>query len=108
NVFDVKVQGNYAYAIERTNGYLDVIDIRNPAAPLAVGELQVFGGPYALAVQGRYAYIANAASFKVIDVANPAAPTQVSTTAETDVEGIYVQGRYAYLAEKTNLQVLVY
>jgi parallel beta-helix repeat protein len=77
-------------------------------APVAAGSALVISGsrgPGSLAVQNRYAYIANGNTLQIADVSNPASPVSVSTltlTANGGLEGIAVQGRYAFVANSVS------
>ena len=69
--FEVAVAGGYAYVADYNAG-LQVIDVRNPAAPVRVGGYDTSGYAWGVAVAGGYAYVADdTAGLQVIDVANP-------------------------------------
>jgi len=55
---DVVVAGDYAYATTSSTG-LEIIDIRNPAAPTFVGSYDTSGGAYDIAVASNYAFVAD-------------------------------------------------
>jgi hypothetical protein len=58
------------------------------------------GTTYAVAVQGRYAYVGEGACLAILDLANPATPVEVGKTRAMPgiVRGVAVAGKYAYLA----------
>jgi hypothetical protein len=81
----VAISGNHAYIVANYS-YVHVIDISNPANPMAVGsyappprgiEIQdlFVSEPQDEAVQGEYLYLANGdAGFEVLDISHPFAP----------------------------------
>jgi hypothetical protein len=93
----IKVAGKYAYVITGNNFY--VVDISNPQS-LSTTSTTAVTSPIAIAVQGRYVYIATAAAsnpFLVYDVSNPGKPAQVSSTnMAQSPTALDVQGRYVY------------
>jgi hypothetical protein len=76
-----------------------VVDISNPQS-LSTTSTTAVTSPIAIAVQGRYVYIATAAAsnpFLVYDVSNPGKPAQVSSTnMAQSPTALDVQGRYVY------------
>lgn len=122
----IVVQGRYTYIVARgesaseSENELVVVDITDVTSPSTTGRVYVAGGtgsgggPFDLAVQGKYAYVASGISgttngiLNVVDVANPASPAVISTTTVDATYGslnskgigpeIEVQGRYAYVA----------
>jgi hypothetical protein len=69
--------------------------------------------PWSMAVQGKYAYLANQSgntisSYDVSDPASPVAIGTVSTGASTGPTKIIVSGHYAYVTLNTSSQVAVY
>jgi hypothetical protein len=84
-VRDVTVSGNYAYLVTNTYGDLHVVDVSDPADPVAVGKGEVpgwFGGE-SVAVRGDYAYVlAEGVSDGLVtfDISSPITPTMVTQT----------------------------
>jgi hypothetical protein len=69
--------------------------------PRVINTLSISGNPYAVAVQGKYAYVTGYAgnNMRVIDISNPTSQTVMSTTTvSTNPRSIAVSGRYAYVA----------
>ncbi len=94
------VQGRYAYLT--TAAGFQIIDISDPANPVAVGSITSQNNSFGIAVQGRYAYVASQGSnprIKIYDVANPALPFLVGSISPSNFPwGSYVQGRYWYIS----------
>lgn len=57
---DVVISGDYAYVVGRANAYFTIIDVSDPSAPQVARSLNsdLLFGARALAVSGRYAYVA--------------------------------------------------
>jgi hypothetical protein len=86
----IQVRDKYLY-VNVYNGTLQIYDISNPLSPSLVSNTTVGGSPFALNVEGRYAYT----NGKIVDISNPASPSVISTS----MGGSYytaVQGRYFY------------
>ncbi len=97
----VYISGRYAYV--GNTGYISVVDVSNPSAPIQIATTSVsVSGATAVSVAGRYLYAASIGSsgnFSVIDISNPSAPVRVGTTSVgTNPNYIFVSGRYAYTA----------
>ncbi|OGZ18691.1 MAG: hypothetical protein A2175_00150 [Candidatus Nealsonbacteria bacterium RBG_13_42_11] len=119
----VDVVGNYAYVASYNDSAMSIIDISDPANAtetgvifddsMAYSEEQVataIDGPYALAVSGRYAYVAgaNEAGLSVIDISNHASPTEVGyVTGLTTTIDMAVSGNYVYLAGYSSDNVMI-
>jgi hypothetical protein len=80
-VWDVALEGDYAYLAEGTalnDGGLYVVDISDPSDPVLTGSMAAHGDAYGVSVVGTYAYLADDYfGVNVVDVSNPAAPTSV-------------------------------
>ncbi len=106
----VAVQGDYVYIIDKVALALRVIDVSDPAAPVAVGFWDGLGYPLSLAVVDNLAYIfgGNSRMFGdsiqwVVDVSDPTTPTEVGSygSNEAGIGGVEtaVAGDYAYFSE---------
>ena len=112
---DVFVSGRYAYVtnwslVTSNNFYILDVSTSTPSILSFTNSLFVDGsgtdgGPFAVSVQGRYAYVANQLTnkFSVIDISNPASPTvmkalSLASGGSVWPIGISVSGKYAYLA----------
>jgi len=74
-VYDVFVQGNYAYLC--AVGVLVILDISAPAHPTKVGYIALPDLAYGVHVSGSYAYVADGSSgLRVIDVSSPSNPRE--------------------------------
>jgi hypothetical protein len=85
---------------------LEVIDFTDPASPVKVGgyDDDTQGNANALALAGRYAYVADGYSgMHVIDISNPASPVRMGGFDNTYFGNAYdvaVAGNYAYVANE--------
>jgi|GEM_PF-6357158 len=63
---------------------------------------------YSVAVQGKYAYIANRTStFDIVDITRPASSTRVSALSVGSPVDVVVNGNYAYVSDETNRQLKI-
>ena len=73
-LWDIVVQGNYAYIVKLVSGpdYLLAIDISAPTTPFSVDSISIEGSLRSLYVQGNYAYIANNqfGSLEIVDISH--------------------------------------
>jgi hypothetical protein len=93
---NVVVEGQYAYV--SCGSVLQVLDISNPGAPIAVGTVSTPGGGRALTVAGDYAYVAGG-YLNVVDISDPEAPTCVGRVdTRASASGVAVAGHHAYVA----------
>ena len=96
----IAIQGEYAYA--GIGARLVVLDMRDPAAPRAVGQSSPLAGVVEdLAFSGNYAYVAlGAGGLAVVDISRPQAPRVVDTD-ETDglTDQLAVAGDYLVRAD---------
>jgi hypothetical protein len=94
----VDVAGNLAFIA--AGKALLVLDIANPAAPVLRSTTLLAGWGMDVAVQGSYAYVADAEDgLLILDVTNPAAPVLRGTLATTNAVGITVDGAHASIAD---------
>jgi len=92
----VAVSGHFAYLAARN--YLFVIDISDPAHPVALGTCAAGVQPEDVAVSDHYVYVADRFDgLHVIDVSNPTSPNSVGLYP-AEALGVAVSGPYAYLA----------
>jgi len=108
NVFDVEVDGNYAYCVF-SNG-LVVIDVANPGQPEFVSRLYLHGSGKGIDVSGNYAYIADFHSgLKIVDIFDPANPALISGYDTPGLSyDVFIEGDYAYIADSypSGLQII--
>lgn len=102
---DLAVRGNLAYSVATEMGggpwmgWLQVLDVNDPARPQPVCNWRVGHMAYGIAVASHYAYIAAGDGLLVVDVGDPALPQEVgwcTTTGHTS--GVALSGNYAYLS----------
>jgi len=95
----IALSGNYAYVA--CNAGLTVLNVSNPAAPVAAGTCTTTSYAKNVVVQGNYAYVANGPyGMKIVNISNPASPNEVSSYVES-LKSTYflaVSGNYAYLS----------
>ena len=100
---DLRVAGNYAYLVSETSG-LHVIDVSNPRAPQlrATVAAPTVNGGRAVAIQFRYAFVADADGVKVIDVTQPEQPQPTPGLVRLgDARGVWPVRTYLYAAAGT-------
>lgn len=109
-VTDVVIADGFAYVASSGAGGLNIVDVRQPAAPVWRSSIACPGGSkpavYGVKVVGRYAYLACAdnASFAVVDVSDADNPFVVGWTQGPEpgttflaAFHLYVLGDYAYV-----------
>lgn len=108
----LSADGQHAYVADGSTG-LQVIDVRDPTAPVRVGGYNTSGSARAVALSpnGRYAYVADgSAGLQVIDLLDSVSPTRVggyNTTGSAVGVVLSPNGRYAYVADSAaGLQVI--
>jgi hypothetical protein len=112
---DIAVQGHYIYVADNGANKFMTFDVKNPASPANGGNLAITS-PWAVAVQGRYAYVLGSASFNVIDVSTPASPVLVGTATSNGAQTlsivngskIVVSGKYAYIGDDNNNKLVIF
>lgn len=99
-VFDVFVEGNYAYVAITSNG-MAVVDISTPTAPVKLGTYNTAGWARGIHVDGNYAYIAdNTSGMTIVDVSTPSALVGMSSyDTPGTARKVFASGNYAYLAD---------
>ncbi len=97
-VWDVAVQGDYAFAI---NGKLQIIDISNPGSP-AVAAVYEYSVPiWPVEIAGDRAYLGGREDLVIVNISNPTTPWMEGSYNATWNDQIYdiaVSGDFAYLA----------
>ncbi len=118
----VAVQGKYAYIGDQNGGYYDgwtsslrIIDISNPASPIAIGFYDASYGIFDLDVEGGYAYLAaGSEGLRVIDISDTAIPYEVGHYICYDplcpfdyAIGVKVVGNFVYIATNTDGVIVI-
>ena len=97
----ITIAGTYAYVL--TNKALVVVDLDNPLAPRVTATIGApeLDDPRAIAVQFRYAFVADRYGLKTLDVTDLAHPkmTAKGRVATGDARNVYVARTYAYVAD---------
>jgi hypothetical protein len=95
----------YAYtAYEYTRIYgFRIVDVTEPAAPVALGSLTIDSPIHNVAIVGEYAYLMvgpGIGRLVIVDISDPQNPTEVHSAlpGSWGIEGLAVQGHYLYLA----------
>jgi hypothetical protein len=97
-VWNATVAGNYAYVTVGIPAGIDIVDISNPTAPVKVGDYNVPGQVWDVAIFNNFAYVADIIGLHVIDISDPAKPTQVgSYKIQAQLSDIQVNGQYVYI-----------
>jgi len=98
----VALSGDYAYVADRYGGGLQIVDISDPNAPIAVSSVPGFA--YDVFLQGNYAYVTGYDVLKIIDISNPLVPILVGYcyNEEFSTGNLVVAGTYAYVLDYYN------
>ena len=104
---DVTVAGAYAYAAAGKAG-LQVVDVSDPANPVAVTNLDTPGEALGVTTADDYVYVADGSSgLQVVDLSDPVNPAIVGGLDTLYALGVTVVDGYAYVAaEESGLQVV--
>jgi hypothetical protein len=96
----VVIAGTYAYVL--TDKALVVVDLGNPLAPEITATIgaPILNDPRAVAVQFRYAFVADRDGLKVLDVTMLAQPKPVPNVLVPfeDARNVYIARTYAYVS----------
>lgn len=109
-VKDVAVTDTWACLADGTGG-LRILDIADPAVPVAVGSYETNGYVFQVTPMGKYAYIADDNGLVMMDLADPAAPKKLdryspgSSTCARAAAGVVV-GDHAYVVYRNTLAIL--
>jgi hypothetical protein len=97
----ITIAGTYAYIL--TDNALVVVDLDNPLAPRVTATIGApeLDNPRGIAVQFRYAFVADRYGLKTLDVTDLAHPkiTAKGRVATGDARNVYVARTYAYVAD---------
>jgi hypothetical protein len=100
----IAIAGTYAYIL--TDKSLVVVDLDNPLAPRVTATIGApdLDNPRGIAVQFRYAFVADRYGLKTLDVTDLAHPkmTEKGRVALEDARNLYVARTYAYVAAGKN------
>jgi hypothetical protein len=105
----ITIAGTYAYVL--TDKSLVVVDLDNPLAPRVTATIgsPALNDPRAIAVQFRYAFVADRDGLKVLDVTDLAQPKSIANAVVPleDARNVYVARTYAYVsAGKQGLAII--
>jgi hypothetical protein len=97
----ITIAGTFAYVL--TDKALVVVDLDNPLAPRVTARVGApeLDNPRGIAVQFRYAFVADRYGLKTLDVTDLAHPkmTKTGRVATGDARNVYVARTYAYVAD---------
>jgi hypothetical protein len=106
--FGVYFSNNYLYLNYSPDSF-DVINVNDPLNPSISGRFDSASqpkiiNPYALAVNGSYAYLPTASAFNIVDISQPEDPRIISATttlfsSDTFFPSIVSDGHFAYVAD---------
>jgi len=105
----ITIAGTYAYVL--TDHSLVVVDLDNPLAPRVTAILgaPALNSPQAIALQFRYAFVADRDGLKILDVTDLAQPKPIvgALVPIQDARNVYVARTYAYVsAGKQGLAII--
>jgi hypothetical protein len=105
NVVDLRVSGNYVYAVGST---FMVFDVSNPAAPSQIGSLSTAGGSD-IAIDDRgIAYVAaDPGGLRIVSIADPHNPVLLATVNLTGARGVSLSGTTAVVATQQSDSLVV-
>jgi hypothetical protein len=94
--YDLAVSGHHVYLASDPPSGLNIYDVSNPTNIISVSHTNDGGGvPFAVAVSGSYAYVANAYDgLRVYDVSNPAYPVNVGHISGGYASDVAAAGNY--------------
>ncbi len=98
-IYDVYIDGNYAY-VAATNTGMVILDMTNPARPVAIKTVPSLGWAQRLQIVDGYAYVVGNASggLNIIDVRDPANASVVgSYDTPGNASDIFVENNFAYV-----------
>src|SRR6185312_8983241 len=90
------VAGTSIYVVTRDE--LVVVDAAEPLKPRIAARLKGFRQPAAVAVQLRYAFVADGDGLAVVDVTDPEAPRLAGRAGGFEGRSVYVARTWAYVA----------
>lgn len=99
---DVAIQGNFAYLANYSSG-LCVVDISDPTAPVAIGDLDFSKTVDLLSVSGNYACLkAVGFGFIMVDISDPDSLVELSCCPVTGIQHVVLLGQYLYVSSFYN------
>jgi hypothetical protein len=88
---DVTVVGDYAYVVAQVFGLI-VVDVSDPAHPVAVGGRTIRGEPTHVAVTNRFAFVTTNEGVALVALEKPTAPLQVGLIELRSVNDVAADG----------------
>lgn len=107
-ISDLKIAGNYAYAISYNSG-LVILDITNPAQPVVVSSLAPICFEQGVSIVGHYAYVVGRCNgnLAVIDISSPTNPVVLGVTGlDSPGDKIAVTNNTAFVGTWNDLQIV--
>ena len=96
----ITIAGSYAYVL--TDKSLVVVDLDNPLAPKVTATIgsPVLNEPHGIAIQFRYAFVADRDGLKTLEVTDLAQPKPIANALVPleDARNVYVARTYAYVS----------
>ncbi len=107
SVWDVALQGHYAYAVDYQSGTLLIIDTSNANRFVEVASYDLPKRASGIVADGQYIYITDG-GWRVLDVSNPKSPVEVGVyDTQRQSRVMAVINSYAYIADKDTTLRLV-
>ena len=98
---NVVVSGNHAFVASGSG--LRIVDVFNPAAPVAISSLDTPGFTWDIAVSGGLAFVADGRpDVRTIDVSTPARPLEVRFLDTSEADSIFVSRSVVCIADGNN------
>lgn len=101
NTYRVTVLGDLAFLAKWNDGPLEVVNVSDPANPVAVGVFPTTA--FEVALEGTRAYLATDSGLKIFDVSNPAQPGLLGAYLNHGQfnlgRGIALSGHFAFLGD---------
>jgi hypothetical protein len=102
--FDLDASNGYVYVAQTER--LEVVDMRNPTAPVTTDVITATNAIYDVAVSDSYAYVSDG-SLRVFDLGDPAHPVEIGFLPLSGyVSTLAVSGQHVYIAGGTGLYVV--
>jgi len=96
-VWDVALQGNYAYTVRYAPRGMSVVNIAEPANPSIISFAGINDDPSGLCVSGDFAYLAAACGLHVIDIRDPYSPQEAAIAPDSGAVHVAVLSDHAYV-----------
>ena len=84
-----------------------IIDVKDPAKPLKLGDLPIEGTGHSIWVESNKAFVATSTGLEIIDLSNPSQPKKIGHCGEGPARSIVCVDDIAYVANRmTGLEII--